>query len=233
MNALLLSAGLGERLRPITNDLPKCLLPMTIRGTLLKYWLELLVEAKVDKIFVNVFWLKDKIIEYVNTLDKSLKDHVVIYTEDELEPVGKVLTNLYSCLGHSFFIINSDTYIEKERVFLFIKSAKVSLKQPLCLGVSFQKDVFGKSVLLLSKEGVILSFTEKPNNCFGFSYAGIMLMSYSAVEECASKGLSHWELTKEIVSFFEGRMSSFDVGDIIDIGGSIEQFTKAQGVLND
>jgi len=232
MNALLLSAGLGERLRPLTNELPKCLLPMTSKGTLLKYWIDLLCEAEIDKIFINVFWLKEKIIEYVDTFEKPLRDKIVIYSELRLEPVGEVLFHLRKYLGDSFLIINTDTFIEKEKVFSFVKTATVSFDEPICLGVSFQKDTCGKSVLSLSDKGTVLSFVEKPSNCAGFSYAGIMLMDSFVLEECLFKGIKNWELTKEIVRLFEGRMSSFDVGDIIDIGGNIEQFKKAQGVLN-
>ena len=45
MRALLLAAGFGTRLRPITNTVPKCMVP--IHGKpLLGYWLDLLLNAK-------------------------------------------------------------------------------------------------------------------------------------------------------------------------------------------
>ncbi len=45
MKALLLAAGLGTRLRPITDHVPKCLVPIHGRP-LLDYWLELLLGQK-------------------------------------------------------------------------------------------------------------------------------------------------------------------------------------------
>jgi mannose-1-phosphate guanylyltransferase len=63
-SALLLAAGLGTRLRPLTDVLPKCLAP--IRGRpLLEYWLRGLVSAGVDRILVNTHFHADLVKQYV------------------------------------------------------------------------------------------------------------------------------------------------------------------------
>lgn len=62
--ALLLAAGLGTRLAPLTDHLPKCLMP--IRGRpLLGLWLDLLTEAGIDDITVNTHYQADKVAAYV------------------------------------------------------------------------------------------------------------------------------------------------------------------------
>ena len=64
MRALLLSAGYGTRLRPITNHTPKCLVP--INGTpLLQIWLERLYRAGVSSFLVNTHYLADKVKAFV------------------------------------------------------------------------------------------------------------------------------------------------------------------------
>ncbi len=56
MRALLLAAGLGTRLRPITDKIPKCLVP--IQGKpLLEIWLDKLYEAGVQEFLVNTHYL--------------------------------------------------------------------------------------------------------------------------------------------------------------------------------
>src|SRR5450631_4412409 len=65
MRALLLAAGLGSRLLPLTATTPKCL--VTIDGRpLLEYWLELLFDAGIERVLINTHWLAGQVHDYVN-----------------------------------------------------------------------------------------------------------------------------------------------------------------------
>ena len=66
MKAFLLAAGLGTRLRPLTNSLPKCLVPI---GTtpLLRIWLELLARHGVSDVLINTHHLPHKVEEFAST----------------------------------------------------------------------------------------------------------------------------------------------------------------------
>ncbi len=58
--ALLLAGGYGTRLRPLTDTLPKCLVP--IHGKpLLSYWLDLLFESGVERALINTHYLPDQV----------------------------------------------------------------------------------------------------------------------------------------------------------------------------
>ena len=50
MRALLLAAGEGRRLRPLTDTIPKCLVPIHEKP-LLQYWIEILLKADIYPIF--------------------------------------------------------------------------------------------------------------------------------------------------------------------------------------
>jgi len=65
VKAVLLAAGLGTRLRPITQTVPKCLVP--IRGRpLLDYWLEhLFGQGIVDEVRINTHYLADRVRAHV------------------------------------------------------------------------------------------------------------------------------------------------------------------------
>ena len=70
MNALLLSAGYGKRLRPLTKNTPKCLLQ--IKNTnLLEHWIDKLKKAKVNKILINTHFRHDLIKKFI--IKKSSK----------------------------------------------------------------------------------------------------------------------------------------------------------------
>ena len=65
INVLLLAAGEGTRLRPITENTPKCLVKIGGRP-LLEYWLDILNDSSiVDKIYINVCYLSEQVIDYV------------------------------------------------------------------------------------------------------------------------------------------------------------------------
>jgi len=64
MNALLLSAGLGTRLRPLTNNIPKALIEVN-NEPILKLNLDKLYKFGISRVIVNVHYLSDKIIDYI------------------------------------------------------------------------------------------------------------------------------------------------------------------------
>ena len=64
MKAFLLTAGLGTRLRPLTDEMPKCLLPLGGKP-LLKIWLELLSRYYVDQVLINTHWHAEKVERFV------------------------------------------------------------------------------------------------------------------------------------------------------------------------
>ena len=64
MKAFLLAAGLGTRLRPITDSTPKCLLPIDGRP-LLDIWLDALVRAGVTEVLLNAHHLADQVEAHV------------------------------------------------------------------------------------------------------------------------------------------------------------------------
>ena len=65
INALLLAAGEGNRLRPLTLDWPKCLMPIKGRP-LLEYWISLLDQLNIRNILVNTHHKKGVMEEFLN-----------------------------------------------------------------------------------------------------------------------------------------------------------------------
>jgi len=65
VRALLLAAGLGTRLRPFTNEWPKCLMPIGDRP-LLEYWLEILYLTKVHEVLVNLHHFSQIVEEFLH-----------------------------------------------------------------------------------------------------------------------------------------------------------------------
>lgn len=81
MNALLLSAGHGTRLRPITDSMPKCLVPIAGKP-LLQRWFELLFDGGIERILVNTHYLENAVRSFVET--SKWHQMVDLVHEDEL-----------------------------------------------------------------------------------------------------------------------------------------------------
>ena len=91
MRALLLAAGLGTRLRPITDTLPKCLVPIRDRP-LLDYWFDLLLPGSVERILVNTCHLPDQVRAHVAA--SQWRDAIdLVHEESLLGTGGTVLAN--------------------------------------------------------------------------------------------------------------------------------------------
>jgi mannose-1-phosphate guanylyltransferase len=104
VKAVVLAAGEGRRLRPLTDTIPKCLVP--IRGTpLLAIWFRLLEDAGVSEVLVNVHHGREKIEDFVSAAPTPLA--VTTVHEDRL-------------LGSAGTVIANRGFVEGERRFLVV-----------------------------------------------------------------------------------------------------------------
>ena len=106
MPAVLLAAGAGTRLAPLTSTTPKCLVPIAGRP-LLDYWLEMCVAGGMDPIIVNTHHLADVVAEHVRR--SPWQKHVVLSHEDNLLGTGGTLLAHRSVLRDGpFFVAHAD-----------------------------------------------------------------------------------------------------------------------------
>ncbi len=109
MRAMILAAGRGERLRPLTDHTPKPLLQVG-EHRLIEYHLYKLAEAGIHDVVINTAWLGEQIQQ---SLGRGEKYGLNIHYSDEgaqaLETAGGIIKAL-PLLGETFLIINGDIY---------------------------------------------------------------------------------------------------------------------------
>ena len=109
MKAMILAAGLGQRMRPLTDSLPK---PMLLAGgkPLLQYHLETLAKIGVSEVIINLAYLGDKIRAFVGNGEKFGLN--VSYSEEPepLETAGALLHALPLLGTEPFMLINGDVW---------------------------------------------------------------------------------------------------------------------------
>ena len=105
--AMILAAGFGKRLNPLTLNLPKPLLKIG-KETLLSNTINFLEKCGIEEAVINVHYLPDQIIEYVNKKKFNLKINIVNEKEKILDTGGGIL-NALKYFKESFICINPDT----------------------------------------------------------------------------------------------------------------------------
>ncbi len=109
---MILAAGLGKRMQPLTLKIPKPLLEIN-NSTLLERAINLLISHGVQEISINVHYLPDQIKTFINR--KKFKVKITISNEENLllDTGGGVLKGTQNFGDNPFFVINPDTVWSK------------------------------------------------------------------------------------------------------------------------
>ena len=108
---MILAAGLGKRMQPLTLKTPKPLLEIN-NYTLLERAINLLISHGVQEISINVHYLPDQIKSFINR--KKFKVKITISNEESLlDTGGGVLKGTQNFGDNPFFVINPDTVWSK------------------------------------------------------------------------------------------------------------------------
>ena len=115
MRAMILAAGLGSRMRPLTDHCPKPLLKVAGKA-LIDFHLERLETLGIEQVAINTHWLPDLIVEHINQNWRQ-RLNIDIYQEDVLLETAGGIVNALSSLEDDnapFLLINGDVYFEEE-----------------------------------------------------------------------------------------------------------------------
>ena len=173
--ALILCAGFGKRVQPITDNLPKPLIVYKNK-TLLENTINLLTKLKIEKIKINVFYLKEQIVDFVNKKNFPLNIEIIDDGETILGTGGGTLSLINKSNEEDVLVINPDTIwdesyinsIEKMENIYFekqIKNILLIVNNKTCFDKRFNGDFEIKNNIL---------FKEKINN---FKYTGCQIFN--------------------------------------------------------
>jgi mannose-1-phosphate guanylyltransferase len=158
MKAFILAAGESRRLRPLTDTLPKCLVP--IDGTpLLTLWLELLRRHGVTDALINMHHAADRLRDYVASAPTTPRV-TLVHEKALLGSAGTVLANRAFVQGdRRFLVIYADvlTRIDLSRMIRFHDACDTVLT----MGVTPTERPQEKGTVLLEADGRVLAFEEK------------------------------------------------------------------------
>tara|TARA_B100000902_G_scaffold325114_1_gene319591 strand:+ start:262 stop:951 length:690 start_codon:yes stop_codon:yes gene_type:complete len=113
--ALVLCAGLGARLNPITLKTPKPLLKIK-NLTLLDHCIELITNLNIKRILINSFHLKEQIYEFVKNHKYNIEIKVIEDGDNILDTGGGILNLIQKSDDQDFLVFNPDTVWNKKYI---------------------------------------------------------------------------------------------------------------------
>ena len=148
-HGMILAAGIGKRMQPLTLKTPKPLLEIN-NTSLIERAINLLIDYGVQEISINVHYLPDQIKTYISKKNFNVKINISNEKNLLLDTGGGVLEGTTQFKDHPFFVINPDTlwsknYLEEAKKLeeIFYKNNKPSLlivNKKLSLDKSFSGD---------------------------------------------------------------------------------------------
>jgi len=228
MRALLLAAGLGTRLRPLTNSVPKCLVPI-LGKPLLGYWFDLLLSnGDIEKLLVNTHYLSDQAQNFIN--DSIWKDKIEMVHETILLGTGgTVLKNASFFNGEALMVIHADN-LSRFSAKDFIASHRAKAAGCVMTMMLFETDQPENSgIVEVDGNGVVVGFHEKVSNPPGnLANGAVYIFDPEVVNFLRSLDRPVIDLSTEVLPHFIGRINTFLNDDYHRDIGTLDSLQKAE-----
>lgn len=228
MKAILLAAGLGTRLRPLTDTIPKCLVPIQGRP-LLEWWLELLKKHGVQEVLINTHYLSEQVHAWLEAY-RGRTDAVQVteyYEKTLLGSGGTVRENRAFVGSEPFFICYADNFtsIDLGDMLAFHNSHSGLLTMALFHAAHPQQC----GIAQLDDRQRIVDFVEKPAvPKSDWSNAGVYITDGRIFEHIPTG--ESIDFGMHVLPRIIGRMYGWPIiGQLIDVG-TPENYKRAQTI---
>ena len=196
--ALILCAGYGKRLNPLTLTKPKPLLKFN-EITLLENCINLIQFLGIKKVIINTFYLKEKIVDFIKTKKFNLDIKIIEDGKEILNTGGGILNMINSSNDLNFLTLNPDTIWDKNYVDIIQNMKKFyfsnQIQNILLLAnknLSFDKELNGDFNLIENK----INKGDKNN----LIYTGCQIINKNLFKSYSVKNFSISEVWNELIS---------------------------------
>jgi mannose-1-phosphate guanylyltransferase len=224
MKAVLLAAGVGSRLRPLTDTIPKAMLIIDDRP-LLDIWLDALDKAGVDEVLINLHHLPDVIRRHVAS--RSGPPAVRLVFEPELlGSAGTLRSNRWWLSGEELFLAcNADNLTDFDLRSLIDAHRSHDCIATLTVFRSEQPSAGG--VVELDATGSVISFVEKPSKpASDLTNAGLYAFHPRVIDEI--EGLPPRDIGYDLLPRLVGRAKAIPVEGYFRDVGTADAYQRVQ-----
>lgn len=226
MRALLLAAGLGTRLRPLTDNVPKCLVLIHDKP-LLAYWLDALLPAGIERILINTHYLPDAVSRFIAT--SPWRDSIdIVHEERLLGTGGTVLLNRSFFNNQPFIVAHADNLTRFDVSAFIVAHARRPTGVEMTM-MTFDTDAPQTcGIVEQDARGVVTAFHEKsatpPGNR---ANAAVYIFEPSVISFLEGLGRSVIDLSTEVLPHYLGRIQTFHNADYHRDIGNLESLALA------
>ena len=219
INALILAAGFGTRLRPLTLHTPKCL--VEIAGLpLLEYWLQKLEKVGCKTVVINTHHLHEQIEEYIKKRSSNLLEIICTYEQELLGTARTLLENKCYFKQGTNLLLHGDnaTDVKLENFLRAHKSRPAECSLSMMTFTSNEPEKCG--IVEVNKNGIVQELHEKvsnpPNNQ---ANAAIYAFDPDFVSRLESKEKQYKDFSLDVLPRFVGEIYAWPCNArVIDIG---------------
>jgi len=164
MRAFLLAAGMGTRLLPLTENRPKCLMPVA-DTPLLEIWIRLLAHHGITDVLINTHHHAHKVDTFIEQLQSRVNLNITLVNEKKLlGSGGTVWKNRDFVRKEDDFIIAYADTLTNINLSKMMEYHRIYLKTGgiLTMGLFHAQNPQACGIVELEKDRKILTFTEKP-----------------------------------------------------------------------
>lgn len=215
MKAFLLAAGLGTRLKPLTDSIPKCLVPIMGRP-LLAWWLDLFERHNIDEVLINLHYLPHTVEEFVRSYKSKVKVNL-FYEKELLGSAGTLLRNKDFVKDEKFFYIMYADNLTNIDLIKFLKDFENS-RQNFGMVLFRSANPESCGIVELDQNNIIIDFEEKPQKPkSNLANGGIYIARPRVLELIPTK--SPTDIGFDLLPKLINKMYGYETNDfLIDIG---------------
>jgi mannose-1-phosphate guanylyltransferase len=227
MRALLLSAGLGTRLRPLTNKVPKCLVDINGRP-LLDYWLELLYNGGISEVLVNLHHKHEIVTNFLRKSHYPLKI-TTVYENKLLGTAGTILKNKFYFDNEPFMVIHADnlSYFNIKNFISRYENRTEGVEITMLTFFTEMPKTCG--IVELDSKGLVCAFHEKVENPpSNLANGAVYIISPSVVDSIAKINKNYIDFSMDIIPKYINKINSYHNNIYHRDIGSIESLNLAR-----
>lgn len=222
--AFLLAAGVGERLRPLTDTIPKCLVPIC-GEPLLSIWLELFANHGITDVLINLHHLPGVVTTFIEEYRGPVNIRTV-YEESLLGSAGTVRENKSFVEGEEdFWVCYADNLTRADLTGMARFHRQHKALATLGLFETDRPEECG--IVELDETGYVRSFTEKPSRPqSNLANSGLYLCRREIFDYIPQKEVADFGF--DVFPQMIGKMAGYKIEELLMDVGSYDKYEQAQ-----